>query len=111
MRMKTAFLGLALAFGMPLPAPMAFATSLPCLSTAVPNCAAAGCTDIVGSCPLQCACPTPGNPGHDATSFDVSSLSDSGGWLYHSLSTDPQYGGVQVDCIHTTERGTVWADE
>jgi len=111
MRMQSLLFALAFALGMQVPAQAVFSGPLPCLTGAVPDCAAAGCTQIEGSCPIQCACPTPGNPGHNASSFEVSSLSDSGGWLYHSPRTDPQYGSVQVDCIHTTERGTIWADE
>ncbi len=58
-------------------------------------------------------------PYHTATSLDVnqtggggpgaaSEASGAGEWLYDSLSTDGNYGGVWVNCTHTDTHGTTW---
>ena len=55
-------------------------------------------------------------PYHTATSLDVNqtagggpgAATDTGEWLYDSLSTDGNYGGVWVSCTHTDTHGTTW---
>ena len=55
-------------------------------------------------------------PYHTATSLDVNqsagggpgAATDNGEWLYDSLSTDGNYGGVWVSCTHTDTHGTTW---
>jgi len=52
----------------------------------------------------------PGHPASDAVTLG-NAADDSGGWLYHNNPNDPQYGHVQVNCLHYTSKGdSLWAD-
>ncbi len=47
--------------------------------------------------------------GNDVSYGNAAAMSDSGGdWFYFSDPSDPRYGEVVVNCIHTTLNGREW---
>jgi hypothetical protein len=50
-------------------------------------------------------------PDHRRTNAVVqtASIGDSGRWLYHNDPSDPQFGQIQIDCLHMDTKGRPWA--